>query len=278
MGLGNRLAMIRAYAGAEPDARPTLTELFRGLLRAPSSVRAPRQIRDMTIVEGYLVVHLAGVERPLYWPNQLPLHDLHMVIAEAYCEDDWHYYEVPETRVLPGDTVLDCGAAEGLFSLRVAPRAGRTIVFEPSPIFTASLERTFAGASGVTIVPHALGAREGRARLAVGSLTSRLDNANHGIAVRVTTIDQWVREAGGPVDFIKADLEGFELEVLRGAEETIAECRPRIAVTCYHPGNEWRDMLRYCKVLVPSYRHRVKGLSFLDGRRSRPVMLHLWAD
>ena len=107
MGLSHRIAMIRAYSGADSDTRPPLAELLRGLSRAPSSVRAPRYIRDVATVEGYLVVRLAGVERPLYWPRELPLHDLHMVIAEAYCETDWHYYEVPETRIRPGDTVLD---------------------------------------------------------------------------------------------------------------------------------------------------------------------------
>ncbi len=105
-----------------------------------------------------------------------------------------------------------------------------------------------------------------------------MSGTGDGVPVTVTTIDQWVHEAGGPVDFIKADLEGFEMEVLRGAERCIARYRPRIAMTCYHPGNEWRDMLNYCRALVPSYQHRVKGLSMLDGRHPRPVMLHMWSS
>jgi FkbM family methyltransferase len=278
MGVGHRVDMLRAYALADADFRPGLRELWSGLGRARAAVRAGWHIRDVREAEGYLVVQLGGVTKPLYWPRELPRHDLYMVIAEGCCEDDWHYYEVPETRVRGGDTVLDCGAAEGLFSLRIASRAGRTVAFEPSPVFVASLQRTFADVRDVTIVPKALGAAEGEARLGIGSLTSRLTEAEDGIPVSVTTIDRWTSESGESVDYIKADLEGFEMEALRGARETITRCRPRIAITCYHPGNEWREMLNYCRSLVPSYRYRVKGLSLLDGRHPRPVMLHMWVE
>jgi FkbM family methyltransferase len=275
MGLFRRFGLVRAFALATEDFRPPVWELLKGLVRTPSSVRAPRQIRGITASGEYLVIDLKGAERPLFWPKSLPLSDLRMVITEGCYPDDWHYYEVPETRVRIGDTVLDCGAAEGLFSLLALTRAARIFAFEPSPLFVASLERTFDGSS-VTVVPCALGAVAGQARLEIGSLTSRLGGGDQGIDVSVTTIDQWVAEQGARVDLIKGDLEGSEMDVLKGAERTLAEFRPRIAITCYHPGNDWREMLRFCRSIVPSYHHRVKGISGLEPGHARPVMLHLW--
>jgi FkbM family methyltransferase len=49
--------------------------------------------------------------------------------------------------------------------------------------------------------------------------------------VQVTTLDEHftdlVRHGPGAIDFIKVDTEGFEFEVLQGAREVVAACRPR---------------------------------------------------
>jgi FkbM family methyltransferase len=48
--------------------------------------------------------------------------------------------------------------------------------------------------------------------------------------VRLTTLD--LELTGEDVGFIKIDVEGHELDVLLGAEETVARCRPRFLVEC----------------------------------------------
>ena len=276
MKVFNRLGLISGYFSGSRDFPVSAAEVLGGVAKAPCTRRGPGFIEAITDLPGYHVVKLRSVETPLYWPRALPMYDLYKVVTECFCEDDWHFYEVPQTRVLPGDVVLDCGAAEGSFSLRVLGRAARIVAFEPLPLFAASLERTFAHHREVTVVPQALGATRGEGFLSGQSLYGTV-TADGGIPIRITTIDDYVNEAQIRVDFIKADVESFEFELLKGAANTIRAYQPKIAITTYHPGNEWRQICQLLRSLVPEYSYRLKGVSY-NARRARPVMLHLWVD
>ena len=50
----------------------------------------------------------------------------------------------------------------------------------------------------------------------------------------MTTLDKLFLLKNVPVTYIKIDVEGFDVEVLRGAKELIKRFRPKIAVTTYH--------------------------------------------
>ncbi|HOG17122.1 MAG TPA: FkbM family methyltransferase [Syntrophales bacterium] len=281
MSLMRRLGLCRAYLSRRRDFDCSLADLAGNLLRPTCAVLAKAHISEIAAAGGHRRVSFRGLAEPLYWPNHIPLHSLYMVTVESSDERDWHYYEAPETKVERGDVVLDCGAAEGLFSLRAMGRA-RCVVIEPSPVFVGSLKETFRGKGNVQIVPHALGSREGFAYLSRGTLDSALagtagqESPAGAVKVRTTTIDRLVAELGlARVDYIKGDLESFELEVLKGAERTIRDWMPKIAMTTYHRGNDWKEMRDYVLGLAPGYAWRVKGLSWEDSS-PKPVMIHFW--
>ena len=274
----NRLGLVRGYLSGVGDFPVSAADVLKGVVKPPCTRRGPAFVETVADLPEYRVVKVRGVGTPLYWPRALPLYDLYKVVTECFCENDWHFYEVPQTKVLPGDVVLDCGAAEGIFSLRVLARAGRIVAFEPLPLFVSSLEKTFAHHAKVTVVPQALGSTRGEGFVSGQSLYATVGHRDEdGVPIRITTIDDYVRQAGIRVDFIKADVESFELEMLKGAESTIRRYKPKIAVTTYHPGNDWRQMWRFLHSLVPEYSYRIKGLSY-NARRARPVMIHLWVD
>jgi FkbM family methyltransferase len=203
-----------------------------------------------------------------------------MVISESLYENNWHYYEVPETQVKLGDVVLDCGAAEGLFSLKILEHA-QCIVIEPSPMFIGSLTKTFNDQDNVRIIPYALSSQTGQAYLCPGTLNAVLTNVQDtppegSVIVNTTTIDQLVGDLGlTKVDYIKGDLESFEFEALQGAAKTIRNHKPKIAFTTYHQGNNWKAIRDLVLSLVPNYAWRVKGLSYLE-KSPKPVMIHFW--
>jgi hypothetical protein len=71
-----------------------------------------------------------------------------------------------------------------------------------------------------------------------------------------TTIDDTVRELGLPrVDFIKMDIEGAELNALKGAEHSIREFYPKLAISLYHSIEDFSTIPRYLTSLGLNYKY-----------------------
>lgn len=152
--------------------------------------------------------------------------------------------------VPPGGTCIDIGANIGLYTLLLAalvgPR-GRVIAFEPSPDTRARLERASAGIPGVIVLPYALGSEESVRRLVHSEAThawSNLRNSDDSGAtfsdVSVRRLDE-VLEIGKsqPIDFLKLDVEGWEVEVLKGATKLLSSGRLCSAIVEVSP--QWGD-------------------------------------
>ena len=135
------------------------------------------------------------------------------------------------THLRPGMTVVDIGANQGLYSLFFAQQVGpdgRVLAFEPDNILHAALldNLAFNHAHNIQAQHLALGAKPGTMTL-YRSLFNSGDNrlANRGLSgsiddtsiVRVERLDNVL--SGQPIDFIKMDVQGWEMEVLRGMEE-----------------------------------------------------------
>jgi len=142
-----------------------------------------------------------------------------------------------EAQVRPGMVVADIGANVGLYTYllaRCVGERGLVYAFEPNPALFASLEencRTNAVAN-VRLHNVALGAKDDtltlmRARFNSGdSRLSRREASpkSGGVSVPVRPLDALL--AGQPLDFIKIDVQGWELEVFRGMRGLLAGSRP----------------------------------------------------
>ena len=173
-------------------------------------------------------------------------------------------------RVLqPGMTVIDVGANHGMFSLEAAHLIGASGLihaFEPTPSTRELLRNNLAanGISSVTVFPAALGEKPGTARLRIHKEMSGLNTlaamdvtwnrqklvADQIIEVPVTTLDGHLQKEGlQQIDFLKIDVEGFELGVIRGACKLLGEKRIKLIlieigdVTCATAGVEPMDLL-----------------------------------
>lgn len=82
---------------------------------------------------------------------------------------------------------------------------------------------------------------------------NRLSNDGTEI-IQVTTIDAYVREKNlRSVDMIKLDVEGAELDVLRGAVTTIARFKPILALSAYHKWDDFWTLTNFVKSIRPDY-------------------------
>ncbi len=65
--------------------------------------------------------------------------------------------------------------------------------------------------------------------------------------VEVVSLDEFCRDLPAAVGFIKADVEGFGLKMLRGAEQTIRRDRPILCLSIYHNREEFLGIYRCLK-------------------------------
>ena len=165
--------------------------------------------------------------------------------------------------VRPGDVVLDLGAYKGESSVWLARQAGPSglvLALEPNPVSRAFLKRNVAraenlGISPIRILPVAAGSSHRREKF-VGTAEgcSRLDTGG-AMTVDVTTLDDVVLEHElTRVDFVKMDIEGGEVDALKGARKTILQYAPRLAVSAYHLARDLPDIVSLVRELRPDYR------------------------
>ncbi|HUN52059.1 MAG TPA: FkbM family methyltransferase [Candidatus Sulfotelmatobacter sp.] len=140
--------------------------------------------------------------------------------------------------------VVDVGAHAGQFAKLFAglARRGHVYAFEPGAYARSILQPMvrLRGLNNVTVIAAGLSDAVGAATLSLpikrrGNLgfgLGHLGAGNDGRAVRaetvpLTTLDRFVVETGlKRLDFIKADIEGWEMRLLEGARQSLARFRP----------------------------------------------------
>lgn len=209
----------------------------------------------------------------LYWPKTFSLVRLDQVICETFDEKDWHYYKWKHTPIEKGEILLDIGTAEGLFSLCEVNNCSHIYLVEPSHTFMNCLEKTFAPyRDKVTIHNVAIGNEDGMVPFSEDALDGKITSGNSS-NTRQTPIRKVDTIIQDRITYLKADIEGFEIEMLKGAEQTIKKNKPKIAITTYHDENNPDEIIELIKSYVPEYNCHVKGIYEAS---PKPVLIHFW--
>jgi FkbM family methyltransferase len=176
-------------------------------------------------------------------------------VARAQRRGGWLSFEPPLPSALAllvrrwPDTFLDVGANTGFYSLLAvtAHRRARAIAYEPVPEIAELLRANLAAnpqGARVTVRAVAIGDRAGTADLhlppaqADGTIetSASLDPGFKEAVDRVVTVEAdtldgaWAAAGRPPVSVVKVDVEGAEPQVLAGAGELLAACRPVLSV------------------------------------------------
>ena len=177
--------------------------------------------------------------------------------ALVFAEQAAGIYSQGAVRPRLGDIVLDCGADYGAFTRRALDAGARTVLaIEIAPEKEVCLKRTFAQEitdGRVVVIPRGVWDRDDMLPLDGDSVVLARGAARRMAAV--TTIDKIVAEARlARVDFIKMDIEGAEKRALKGAAGTLRRFRPRMAITAEHFPDDYRELPRAIRNIVPDYR------------------------
>ena len=106
----------------------------------------------------------------------------------------------------------------------------------------------------------ALGNKEDVIRIKDFNASSYIsDNGENEI--KMTTIDKFVDDKNLSVGLIKMDIEGYELNAVKGAENTVKKFKPVLLISIYHNGKEFFEIPPYIKKLNLYYRYIIRKLS-----------------
>jgi FkbM family methyltransferase len=287
----NRLCIIGARLGhSELIRQTTWGDVFHETFKWYGRHKREIDRRMKCIPDGELLrVELDG--RVIYWPLRVDPSRLVDMYFEVFEPGNNHYFNTEQTSVSRGDVVLDCGACEGYFTLQALEQgAERVYSMEPGNAISRCLARTFAEPrrqGRVSLHQCLLGERSAEVlfyeNLADPTVCRMCDDEGQtepgraGVrTLEMTTLDDFCRrERLEKLDFIKADIEGGEVGLLRGAEQTLRKFRPKLALAAYHNPDDATRMVDFVDALGLGYRFRVKGILNSD-RTPRPVMVHCY--
>lgn len=248
-------------------------ELIGFLIKPKINAIAKQHIQHIQLNEEYEVSFNTFSDK-LFWPKNFTINRLDQVVAETFDPNDWHFYQKEKTRIEKGEILLDIGTAEGLFPLTVVDTCKHIYMVEPSTTFYKCLNKTFAKhLDKVTIFNTAIGNEDGTITFNEDSLDGMISEVkNDSQLMSIQKVDTLFKN-GEKITYLKADIEGFEAEMLKGAEQTIKQNRPKIAITTYHTQNNPKEIIDLITGFVPEYKFYVKGIY---EKTPKPVMIHFW--
>jgi len=268
---------------ADEPSRVLLVKLIAYRILGYRRVKLPRNNpgywRDIDAMNGYRTeaepLAIKFMDARLYVHDLKPLgydfkcHASGPGLACAVVQKHYEYHNGDvHCKAEVGDVVVDAGGCWGetcLYFAHEAGQSGAVVAFEFIPSNLAVLKRNRALnphlAANYHVVDNPLWSSEGLKLYYVdwgpGSRVTPDVNRYHsweGI-VETVTIDQTLVKLGlNRVDFIKMDIEGAELEALKGAERSIRKHRPKLAISLYHNVEDVDVIPRYLASLDLGYR------------------------
>ena len=149
------------------------------------------------------------------------------------------YYQITE-----GDIVIDAGANEGLLSLVYAAKTknkGKVFSFEPDQQNLVKMDQNLRinGFRNIEILSKGLWSKETNLKFheagTVGSSIFYKSDHSSERNIDVLSLNNFVEQYNiNRLDFIKMDIEGAEIEALRGATKILDTLKPNFAIASYH--------------------------------------------
>ena len=179
------------------------------------------------------------------------------------------YFNTGLFRLSDKEVFVDCGASvgESISNLlrETNMKLEHSFEIEPDRFNVLKLEKLrmrlarFGLLNRIEVVPCAVGDCEDVVPFNHVGGHSGSVSASATDTVRMTTIDKVTEQFA---TFIKMDLEGYERFALAGARETIARCRPKLAISAYHRPDDLIEITKFVRSIRPDYKVGVQHHTF----------------
>jgi FkbM family methyltransferase len=166
-----------------------------------------------------------------------------------------------DVTVHPGDVVIDVGAWLGDFSAYAASKGAIAYAFEPvTETFELLRKTSELNDNKIYPVQKALSDNEGEMTISIskdnsGGNSIVLKNNTARERITVSTLDKFVKENSiEKIDFIKADIEGAERDMLKGASYVLKTFAPKLAICTYHLPDDPEVLEKIIREANPNYK------------------------
>jgi len=204
------------------------------------------------------------------------------IVKEIYLDEVYERYYRPRHR----DIIFDVGAHIGIFALKASRTIGSegvVFAFEPDPENFRLLKKnlTLNSTSNVKAFNKAVGSKNAILQLwadpsspSMSSLKQRTWSSMHPIDVASVTLDHIVKQHGlRKINFLKLDVEGYELEVLRGGEGSFLNICQNMAIEIHKYALEMHE---YDQIMRLLKQHGFNTRSILLNKDVD--MLYAWSE
>jgi FkbM family methyltransferase len=236
----------------------------------------PRKYRKLAMIDRWKRIFLWAQSEKVYIRALGGYYSLIFYLQRPGVDFDVDWFQWRE-----GEVGMQIGANRGEYSFmasRVIGPRGLCIAVEPNPVAYLDLLELIVlnKASNVLALPAACGNTEGWVELVLpaeewgdGIIRVKTQGEDEGKVVahaRLCRVDGIVRGLGlERCDFLIIDVEGYELEVLRGADAVLRQFRPRLYIEIHDTWGEIEGILR-------AYGYTVRAW-----KGDRPGRGHVWA-
>jgi FkbM family methyltransferase len=181
------------------------------------------------------------------------------------CERKQYY--IKELKLGNNEVFVDCGAYDGDTINRFFfcfPNYKQIISLEPQSYLFKCLSNKYGNNPKITLINAGVSNEDGIASFYSGGDfdgSARIIESSPNkmesdlVTIKVKTIDGLDLQN---VTFIKMDIEGAELNALKGAEKTILRDKPKLAICIYHSDDDMVRIAEYIHDLLPEYKLYVR--------------------
>ena len=169
------------------------------------------------------------------------------------------YFDDSYMSINENETYVDCGAYDGdsviEFLNFVKGKYKKIIAFEPDKSNFKKLQNVVTGLHDIDVYPFATGNENAQISFAEeGGLNSQISETGAN-KVQMIRLDDLIKDE---ISLVKLDVEGAEMDPLRGCEKLIKKYRPKLAVSLYHRIDDLINIPTYLKKIVPEYKFKLR--------------------